>query len=141
MSIKSTTTAEGGGKKSKRSYRTSQNIRLIRVFLESLLSESFASLGVTVHLTFLACPLILCWPLDLMWGQLRFQSGSSLCSCLQCAQLSELVRFLLWQLQWPFICSMDTVCLADHVDSICSLYSWWGGLGSSSLATLPLGFN
>ena len=38
-------------KKSKRIYRTSQNIRIINVFLESLLSESFPSLGVTVHLT------------------------------------------------------------------------------------------
>jgi len=27
------------------------------------------------------------------------------------------------------------------VDLICSLYSWWEGFGSSSLATLPLGFN
>ena len=32
------------------------------------------------------------------------------------------------------------VCLVDHVDLICSLYSWWGGLGSSSSAKLPLGF-
>ena len=38
-------------KKSKRIYRTSQNIRIINVFLESLLSESFSSLGVTVYLT------------------------------------------------------------------------------------------
>ena len=38
---------------SKRIYRTRQNIRLINVFLESLVSESFALLGftVTVHLT------------------------------------------------------------------------------------------
>ena len=27
------------------------------------------------------------------------------------------------------------------VDLICSLYSWWEGFGSSSLATLPLGFS
>ena len=26
------------------------------------------------------------------------------------------------------------------MDLICSLYSWWEGFGSSSLATLPLGF-
>ena len=26
------------------------------------------------------------------------------------------------------------------VDLICSLYSWWEGFGSSSLAILPLGF-
>ena len=31
------------------------------------------------------------------------------------------------------------VCLVDHVDLICSLYSWCEGFGSSSLVTLPLG--
>ena len=40
-----------------------------------------------------------------------------------------------------FIYSIDTVCLVDCVDLICSLYSWWEGFGSSSLVTLPLGFN
>ena len=29
------------------------------------------------------------------------------------------------------------VHLVDHVDLICSLYSWWEGFRSSSLATLP----
>ena len=65
LPTKSTTTTGGGGrkkkkknkkKKSKRFYRTSQKIRIINVFLESLLSESFPSLGVTVHLTSLGCP-------------------------------------------------------------------------------------
>ena len=37
-------------KKSKRIYRTCQNIRIINVFLESLPPECFHSLGVTVHL-------------------------------------------------------------------------------------------
>ena len=48
----------GGGrkKKSKSSYRTSQKIRIINAFLESLLSE----LGITVHLTSLGCPPTLC---------------------------------------------------------------------------------
>ena len=59
-------------KKSKRIYRTNQNIRIINVFLESFLSESFLSLGVTVHVSSLGCPPILCWSLDLLWGQLRF---------------------------------------------------------------------
>ena len=59
-------------KKSKRNYRTSQNTRIINVLLESLLSASFPSLGVTVHLTSLGCPPTLCWSLDLLWGQLRF---------------------------------------------------------------------
>ena len=35
----------------------------------------------------------------------------------------------------------QTVCLVDPVDLICSLYSWWGGFGSYSLATRPLFFN
>ena len=80
MPIKSTTTTEGGGeekkkkemKKSKRIYRTSQNIRIINVFLESLLSESFPVLGITVNLTSLGGPPTLCWSLDLLSGQLRF---------------------------------------------------------------------
>ena len=42
--------------KSKRIYRASQNIRIISVFLESLLSESFPVLGIAVHLTSLGCP-------------------------------------------------------------------------------------
>ena len=50
MPIKLTTTIGRGekkrGKKSKRIYRTSQNVRIINVFLEFLLSESFPSLGV-----------------------------------------------------------------------------------------------
>ena len=64
----------GGGqkKKTQRIYRTSQNIRIVNVCLESLLSESFPSLGVTVPLTSLGCPPALCWSLDLLWGQLRF---------------------------------------------------------------------
>jgi len=59
-------------KKSKGIYRTIQNIRIINAFLESLLSESFSSLGVTVHLTSLGCLPTLYWSLDLLWGKLRF---------------------------------------------------------------------
>ena len=61
-------------------------------------------------------------------------------SCLQGPQLSELVRFLLWELSMTFY-MLPRVCLVDCVDLICSLYSWWEGFGSSSLATPPLGFN
>ena len=76
-------------------------------------------------------------------GQLRFWSGPiPLCSCLQHTQLSELVPFLLWELSMAFyIFHRHRVYLVDCVDLTCSLYSWWEGLGSSSLATLPLGFN
>ena len=49
-----------GEKKYKRIYQANQNIRIINVFLESLLSESFLWLGVTVHLTSLGCPPALC---------------------------------------------------------------------------------
>ena len=47
-------------KKIKRIFRTNQKIRIINVFLESLLSESFSALGVTVHLISLGCPPTLC---------------------------------------------------------------------------------
>ena len=59
-----TTVGAGRGKKkekkSKRIYRIRQNIKIINVFLESLLSELFPLLGVTVHFTSLGCPLTLC---------------------------------------------------------------------------------
>ena len=54
MPIHLTTTTEGvkkGGGEPQRIYITSQKIRIINVFLESLLSESFPSLRVTVYLT------------------------------------------------------------------------------------------
>ena len=83
-------------KRSKGNYRTSQNIWIIHVLLESLLSVSFPSLGVTVHLNSLGCPPTLHWTLALLWGQLTFWSGPTpVCSCLQCPQLSELVHLLL----------------------------------------------
>ena len=63
-------------------------------------------------------------------------------TCLQCPQLSELVCFLLWELSVSFhIFNRNRVCLVDCVDVIWSLYSWWEGFVSSSLATVPLGFN
>ena len=124
-------------------YSISQNITVINVFLDSLLSEPFPSLGDTVHLTFLGCPPTLCLSLELLWGQLRFESDPTpVYSCLQGPQLSELVRFLLWELSVSFyVFHRHRVHLIDHVDLIYSLYSWWKGFGSSSLATLPLGFN
>ena len=79
VSKKLTTTMVGGkrekkkkGKKSKRIYKISQNIRIVNIFLESLLSASFPSLGVTVPLASLRCPPTLCWSLNLLRGQLRF---------------------------------------------------------------------
>ena len=58
-------------KKSRNNYRPSQHIRIINVFLESLLSVSFPSLGVTVHFASLGCPATLDWSLYLLWRQLR----------------------------------------------------------------------
>ena len=40
-----------------------------------------------------------------------------------------------------YIFHRHRICLIDHEDLICSLYSWWECFGSSSLATLPLGFS
>ena len=40
-----------------------------------------------------------------------------------------------------YILHRHRVSLDDNLDLIFSLYSWWEGLGSSSLATLLLGFN
>ena len=76
-------------------------------------------------------PSKLYWYLDLLWGQLRFQSAPApLCSCLPCPQLSELVHFLLWELSMTFYTfHRHSVCLVDRVGLICSLYSWWEGLG------------
>ena len=51
-------------KKCKRIYRVSQTITITNGFLESLLSESFPSLGVTVQLISLGCPPTLYWSLD-----------------------------------------------------------------------------
>ena len=51
----------GKGKKIKQIQKNLQNkSRIKNVFLESLLSESLPLLGVTVHLTSLGCPPILC---------------------------------------------------------------------------------
>ena len=63
-------------------------------------------------------------------------------SCLQCPQLLELLCFLLWVLSvFFYIFHSHRVCLIDCVDLTCSMYSWWESFGSSSLATLPLGFS
>ena len=40
-----------------------------------------------------------------------------------------------------YIFDRHRIFLADRMDLICSLYSWWECFGSSSLTTLPLGFN
>ena len=56
--------AWGGGRKKKNipedSTKQVKKIRIINVFLESLLLESFPSLGATVYHTLLRCPPTLC---------------------------------------------------------------------------------
>ena len=61
-----------GGVKSKRFYRTSQNIKITNVFLESLLSKSFPSPGSQSppHLPRMPSNTVLI-P-EPVWGQLRF---------------------------------------------------------------------
>ena len=61
MPIKLTTTTEGeikggGGEKIQKNLQNELKIRIINVFLESLLLEYFPSLGITVYLTSLGCP-------------------------------------------------------------------------------------
>ena len=48
----------------------------------------------------------------------------------------------LWKLPMSFyLFHRHRVCLVDHINLICSLYTWWECFGSSSLATWPLDFN
>ena len=81
-----------------------------------------------------------------------------------CGHAVGAAQILIWCYSWVFLPPMFTairtrtfsffevsmtfyilnryrVCLVDHMDLICSLYSWWEGFGSSSLATLPLSLN
>ena len=120
----------------------SQNIRIINVFPESLLSESFPQLGVTVHLASLGC-----LPTLLIPGPAGRAAQILSCSysCVFSPPVSTAIRTSAFSsvgalsvlLYIPQTQSLPSDC----VDLICSLYSWWEGLGSSSLATLPLGFN
>ena len=73
---------------------------------------------------------------------LHVPGSTPACSCLHCPQLPELLHFLLWELSLPFyIFQRHRVCLVDHVVLNFSLHSYSEGFQSSSLATLPLGFN
>ena len=130
-------------KKSKGNYRISQNIRIINVFLESLLSGSFPSLGVTLpHLprmpsttVLVPGPAVGAAPI-LIWSS----------SCVFWPPVSTAIRTIAFvcvcELSMSFyIFHIHRVCLVDCVGLICSLYSWRESFGCSSLAALPLGFN
>ena len=109
-------------------------------FLESLLSESFPSLGVTVRLTLPSNTVLIIGPAVgatqiLIWSY----------SCVFLPPMSAAIRTSVFSfmgaLRAFYIFQRHRDCLVDHVDLICSLYSWWEGFGSSSFITLPLGFN
>ena len=61
----------GDRKKIQKNLQNKSKHRNNKCFLESLLSDSFLSLGVKVHFASLGSPVTLCWSLDLLWGQLR----------------------------------------------------------------------
>ena len=144
MLIKSTNTTEGGGiqKKLQSKAKCKNNKCFSWVSAVNVLSLT----GRHSILYFPKMPsntALVQHSLDLLWKQLRLYVGyTPLCSCLQCPQLSELVYFLLLELSMCFyIFHRHRVCLVDHGYLIWSLYSCWEGFGSSSLATLTLGFN
>ena len=66
-------------------------------------------------------------------------------SCVFLLPVSTAIRTVSFVLCEPsmsfYIFLGHRVCLVDRVDLIWSLFSCWEGLGPSSLATLPLGFN
>ena len=116
-------------KKSKRIYRSSQNIRIVNVILESLLSESFPLLGshspsylpgmpsntmlISGHAMGLARTLIRSY----FSVFLPPMSTGVRASALSFVGLS--VTFYIFQSQ---------ICLVDPVGSTFHLHSWWEGL-------------
>ena len=129
-------------KKSKSIYRTSQKMRIINVFLESLPSVlCLAGSHSPPHLPRMPSNTVLISGPAVVPDQILIWS----CSCVFLPPMSTAVRasvFSLWELSITFyIFHRHRVCLVDYVDLICSLYSWWEGFGSTSLATLPLDFN
>ena len=143
MPIKSPTTMWGvkRGKKSKSIYKTSQKIRIINVSLESLLSECFPSLRVS-PLHFPRMP-----PNTVLISKPAVGAAQTLIwfySCVFLPPMSTAVRAS----AFSFVAALNDfyifhrlrICLVDLVYLTGCLYSWWEGFGSSSLATLILGF-
>ena len=130
-------------KKSKRILQSSGNIRIISVFLESLLSESFPSLGVTVHLTSLGCPptLLISEP-AVGAAQILIWSYSYVFLPPMSTAIRTSVFFGGWELSMTFyIFHRHRVCLVKSCGFNLKLVQLVGKFGSSSLATLPLGFS
>ena len=117
----------------------SQNIRIVNVFLESLLSEPFPHWE-SQFISLSSNTVLISGPL---WGAAQILIWSYPCMFLP--PMSTAIRtraFYLWELSMAFyIFHRLRVCLVDHVDLFCCLYSWWEVFGCSSLATLSLGFN
>ena len=129
-------------KKSKRLYKTSQKIRIINVFLQSLLSESFPSQSHSPpHLPRRPSNTVLISGRVVGEAQILIWSYSSVFL----PPVSTAIRTS----AFSFVGALSDLLYVSQtqrlpsycVDVICSLYSWWEGFGSSSLATLPLGFN
>ena len=147
MPLKLTTTTQGEKKRkekkiSTRIYRTSEDIGIIHVFLESCCqSLSLAGSHSPSHLPRMPSNTVLISGPAVGAAQILICSFSSV-FLPQPPELSELVHFLLWELSMSFyIFHRHRACPVDHMDLICSLYNWWEGFGSFSLATLPLGFD
>ena len=133
-------------KKEKRNYRTRQSIRIaefVCLFVcLPLLSRSFPSLGVTVHLISLGCPPHCAH----LWTCCGGSSDSNLVLLLcvlasNVSQLWELVGFLLWEFSMSFYIfdrhSLPSWCCGFYLQLIQLLRSF----GFCSLPTLPLCFN
>ena len=123
----------GMGKKEKKIQKNLQNKsnnKNNKCFSESLLSASFPLLGVTDHLPSLGCPRHCAG----LWTCCGGSSDSNLVLLL-CVLASHAhsyqsqCLFFCGSSQWPFVYSIDRVCLVDRVDLICNLCPWWGGLG------------
>ena len=129
-------------KKSERIYRTSQNIRITKVFLDLLLlSESFPSLEVSP-------PHLPSTPSNSGLVSVPAVRAAQILSCSYSCVFSPPVSTAIRTSASAFVGALSALLYipdkslpSDHVDLICSLYSWWEGFGSSSSATLPLGFN
>ena len=117
----------------------------MNVFLESLLSvsESFPLLGVTVH----SPPYLRRMPSNTVLTSEPAVGAAQILIWFYSCVFLPLKSTAMRASAFSFVGALNDllyrhrVCLVDCVDLICSSYNGWEGFGSSSLATLPLGFN
>ena len=146
MPIKLTTTKGGGRKqkktKSKKIYRTSQNIRIINFFwVTAVRVLSLSGSHSPPHLPSMSSNTVLNSGPAVGAAQSVIWSYSSVFLPPMSTAIRASAFSFVRALNALFIFHRHRVCLVDHVDLIWSLYSWWEGFGSSSLAALPLSFN